>query len=309
VCVISSRSTIGVAIVPAVFALCAKCDVLVKDREDSLVAAFFKTLAEELDKIEGAAVAQTWHGSELPAELSGFACVVAFGKDATLARIRSSLPISTRLIPFGSKASFGYVGRDALASADGARNIAAGAARDLVLYDTEGCLSLHVLFVERGARIAPAEFAAMLAREADRAAVEFPFGTRSPESALKTAGARDLAAFRAAAGTGAVYSDRGASYLAVLDPPVAEPPPFLPRALGIHSVDDPAGAAAYLSRHAIPLEAAAVAGARPDIVAMAESSGVARIAAFGELQSPPLGGNHGGRPRIADFVRWITDET
>jgi len=26
------------------------------------------------------------------------------------------------------------------------------------------------------------------------------------------------------------------------------------------------------------------------------------------LQRPPLGGNHGGRARIADFITWITDE-
>ena len=45
VCIISSRTTIGVAIVPAVFALCAKCSVLVKDREDFLASAFFATVA------------------------------------------------------------------------------------------------------------------------------------------------------------------------------------------------------------------------------------------------------------------------
>jgi hypothetical protein len=37
--------------------------------------------------------------------------------------------------------------------------------------------------------------------------------------------------------------------------------------------------------------------------------GASRIARFGSLQIPQLGGFHGGRPRIADFVRWIVDET
>ena len=59
VCVVSSRTTIGVAIVPAVFALCAKCDVLVKDREDGLVRAFFSTLAEERAEFAEAARAQS----------------------------------------------------------------------------------------------------------------------------------------------------------------------------------------------------------------------------------------------------------
>jgi hypothetical protein len=60
VCIISSRTTIGVAMVPAIFALCAKCDVLVKDREDALVHAFFETLAEELDEFAVAARAMVW---------------------------------------------------------------------------------------------------------------------------------------------------------------------------------------------------------------------------------------------------------
>jgi hypothetical protein len=33
-----------------------------------------------------------------------------------------------------------------------------------------------------------------------------------------------------------------------------------------------------------------------------------RIAPFGTLQHPPLASPHGGRPRIAEFVRWVSDE-
>ncbi|MDP9016720.1 MAG: hypothetical protein M3N19_00170, partial [Candidatus Eremiobacteraeota bacterium] len=47
VCIISSRTTIGVALIPAIFALCAGCEVTVKDREDAFVGAFFETLYEE----------------------------------------------------------------------------------------------------------------------------------------------------------------------------------------------------------------------------------------------------------------------
>ncbi|HTA37788.1 MAG TPA: acyl-CoA reductase [Candidatus Acidoferrales bacterium] len=309
VCVVSSRTTIGVAIFPAVFALCAKCDVLVKDRDDGLVAAFFATLREELDEFETAARATAWDGERDGADLAAFDGVAAFGSDATLAQIRSGTSPAARFIPYGSKASAGYVGRDALATPAQARDVARGAARDLVLYETEGCLSLHALFVERGAVVAPDAFTALLAGEIARAEVEFPLGARSADANARLAQRRDLAAFRAASGSGAVYSDANASYLAVLDPPPSEPPAFLPRALGVHAVDGPAAAAAYLERHRLPLEAVAVAGARDDIVAMAVAAGAARIAAFGELQSPAVGGFHGGRPRIAEFVRWITDET
>jgi Acyl-CoA reductase (LuxC) len=309
VCIISSRTTIGVAIPAAVFALCAKCDVVVKDREDGLVAAFFATLAQELDEFAATAHAQIWDGERDAADLREFDGVVAFGSDDTLETIRTGISARARFVAFGSKASIGYIGRDALSSDAAARAVAEGAARDLVLYESEGCLSLHELFVERGGSVSYEAFGAILAAAIERAAVEFPLGLRSPGITAQLAHRRDLAAFRAASGTGAVYSDATASYMAVLDPPFSDPPAFLPRALGVRAVDGPDEAAEYIARHALPVEAFAIAGRRDDIARMAVATGIARIAPMGSLQSPPIGGFHGGRPRIAEFVRWVTDET
>jgi hypothetical protein len=308
VCVISSRTTIGVSILPACFALCAKCEVLVKDREDGLVRAFFTSLAEELDALREAARAQSWEGESDGVDLSQFDVVVAFGSDSALARIASGARSDARFIGFGSRASIGYVAREELSDEARAAEIASGAARDLVLYETEGCLSLHALFVERGGTIDAQRFAALLARAVERASIEFPPGTRDARASARIANARNLAAFRSAAGSGSVFSDERASYLAVLDPPVSEPPAFLPRALSIHAVDGPEEALAYLARHDVPVEAVALAGEREALRAMAIALGARRIARFGDLQRPILGGNHGGRPRIGEFVTWITDE-
>lgn len=309
VCVVSSRTTIGVAIVPAVFALCAKCDVLVKDREDGLVRSFFHSLRDELDEMIEAARAQHWQGESDSVDLASFDCVVAFGSDATLARIAEGIAMRSQFVGFGARASVGYIGRDALRDETAAREIAQGAARDLVLYETEGCLSLHALFVEREAPITPQQFSAILASAVERAAVEFPPGIRDARASARIATARNLAAFRSAGGSGSVFSDEHASYLAVLDPPANEPPAFLPRALAIHTVSTPADALGYLRRHGVPVEAIAIAGNRPDIEAAVVEMGANRIARFGDLQRPPITGNHGGRPRIAEFVRWTTCET
>jgi hypothetical protein len=308
VCVISSRTTIGVAVLPAVFALCAKCDVLVKDREDGLVRAFFSTLAEELDEFRASARAQSWTGEDEDAvDLAQFDVVVAFGNDATLARIAKASTPST-FIGYGSKATIGYVSRDALRDDDRAREIADGAARDLVLYETEGCLSLHALFIENGGEVAPQRFCELLAQAVERAAVEFPPGARDARATARIASARNLAAFRSAIGRGAVFSDEGASYLAVLDPPQSEPPAFLPRALCVHTVDGPSDAITYVHRHELPIEAVAVASPAQAVIDMALAVGASRIAPFGELQRPPASGNHGGRARIGDFVRWVSLE-
>jgi hypothetical protein len=32
------------------------------------------------------------------------------------------------------------------------------------------------------------------------------------------------------------------------------------------------------------------------------------VARLGEMQAPPVGGHHGGAPRVSDFVRWIDRE-
>jgi hypothetical protein len=291
VCVISSRTTIGVALPAAIFALCAKCDVLVKDREDSLIAGFFETLYEEDERFRTAARAETWSSAEneIP-DLRSFDAVVAFGRDETLEHIRNALNPDARFAGFGSRASAGYVTREALSDASAAEIIARGAARDLVLYETEGCLSLHVLFVENGGRVSVAEFSTMLEKEIETANVEFPRGTAAGNHGARVAQARALAAFRSAVSVPA---------------PTLEAPQFLPRVLGAIAVDDPAQALEYLQRHDVPLEGFAIAGDRDDVTALAIAAGAVRLSRFGELQHPPLHGNHGGRQRIGDFVKWI----
>jgi len=308
VCVVSSRTTIGVALPAAIFALAAKCDVVVKDREDRLVEAFFGTLAAEHAAFAAAARAQTWSGAHDARDLSAFEAVVAYGRDETLARIRERCAPEARFFGFGSRASAGYVAREALGSEAQTRAVAEGAARDLALYESEGCLSLHALFVERGGAVPPERFAELLAAALERAHVEFPVGERSDSARARLGSARALAAFRAAGGSGAVYSDAEARHLVVLDPPASEPPLLLPRALNLHPVDGTAEALSYLALHGIALEALAASGKRADIVKMALDAGASRIAAFGSLQSPAMEGNHGGRLRVAPYVRWITSD-
>jgi hypothetical protein len=290
VCVISSRTTIGVALPAAVFALCAKCDVLVKDREDSLISAFFETLHEECEEFRSAARAELWNSSEDAApDLDSFDAVVAFGKTGTLATIRAALRPEARFIAFGSRASAGYISREALSAVAAAKDIGAGAARDIVLYETEGCLSLHVLFVEDGGAVNAAEFTALLEKEIAILNVEFPRAAAAVRRA-DVAHGRALAAFRqATAGT------------SLLD----APPPFLPRLPNVIAVSDPAEALRYIRLHGLLLEGFAIAGNRPDIMKLAVEAGAVRLSGFGKLQDPPLYGNHGGRPRIGEFVKWI----
>ncbi|MGA8097384.1 MAG: hypothetical protein WB810_01860, partial [Candidatus Cybelea sp.] len=125
-------------------------------------------------------------------------------------------------------------------------------------------------------------------------------------TALQIAARRDLAAFRGAAERAAF--DRTSSYLTVLDPPFDEPPLFLPRAIGIRAVERVDEVAEYFEHHGVSIEALAVTESRPDLIELATRLRVARVAKLGTLQAPPAGAFHGGRPRIAEFVRWVGNE-
>ena len=307
VTIVSSDTTIGVAIPALVFALCAKATVTVKDRDDRLVAAFAETITSERPELRAAMCVETWSGADEAASrahLSSAATVVAYGGDETLSAMRALLRPQARFIPFGHRTSAGYAAREALTELATARACANGFAADALLYDGEGCLSLHAAFVERGGAVTPAQFAALVARACDEVAVEFPAGYRERDAGV--VGYLRAAEFRAAQGSGEVFPGKTAPHVTVLDPPRDEPPPLLRRTLALYAVDEPAEALALLHRHGIALEAiAAHLPARPDVEALVLASGAARLAAPGTLQRPPLGGEHGGVGRILPFVRAI----
>ncbi len=305
--IISSRTTVGVAIVPAIFAACAKCEIRVKDREDFLVAAFFDTVIEEVPHLQGTLSAGPWNGEADARRLSDCDALVAFGSDATLERVARELPRSTKFIGYGSRASAGYVTREALTDEASAHAIARRIAHDVVLYDTQGCLSLHVLFVEPQEHTSIVKFANFVAEAIDAIGSDFPVSRRDEQRQAHLAMARDEAAF--ASPPESVYSDSESSFLVLVDTSGDRPPPFVARSVAICEVSTPAQASHYLQRHGITLEGFAVADRRPDVLETALHLGVCRITQLGMLQHPPLGEFHGGRPRIAEFVRWVTDET
>jgi hypothetical protein len=301
--VISSDTTIGVALVPALFALCAKSPVVVKDRSDALIAAFFETLAEEDPAFASAAVARPWTGGEDPGEERLFATadtVVAFGRDETLRAVRARCGVDTRFVPFGHRASIGRLTAAAVATLT--PQVADAIARDALLYDGEGCLSLHALFVEADdaglERVADA-----LAPACERVLLEFPPGVRSAARLAAAGSYRRLAAFRAASGGGRVVRVNDATL--VVGASADDPPPFLPGIIPLVQVDGDDDVAAYTARHRLPVQALGAVDADLRDVALAERIGAVRVAPFGTMQDPPLSGHHGGAPRISDFIRWI----
>jgi hypothetical protein len=306
IAIVASDTTIGVAIPALVFALCAKATIRVKDRDDGLTRAFVETLGEELPDVRDAVAIDVWSGADDATAQRFFhdvGAAVAFGRDDALRAIRARLPVEAAFVGFGHRTSIAYVARESLADEQHARAAARAIARDVMLYDGDGCLSPHAIFCERGGAVDPRAFARTLGDACDEAAIEFP----ASESAFDPDAARyrDAARFRAAQGEGAVFGGTIAPHLIVLDPPRGALPPLLPRTAAVYAIEGPSDVMRFIASHALPLEGVAVSQPRADLDAFVRASGASRMCALGTLQRPPLGGDHGGAGRILPLVRAI----
>jgi Acyl-CoA reductase (LuxC) len=303
--IISSETTIGVALPHLLFALCAKAHVDVKDRDDLLLASFMQTVGEERPELATLAQIESWSGEDAARAVQHLAeadTVVAFGADSALRAIRAQLKPEARFEAFGRRISAGYVARETLGRESDALECARAAARDVLLYDGSGCLSLHVLFVERGGVIEPATFRKLMVRAFEALAIEFP--SAAPEDPQSLAYRRRLE-FAQTQHAGIDFA-AGAHVLVALDPWADEPPPLVRRVLPLYSVDGPGEALAFIERHRLPLEGfAACPAERADVRDVALRSGASRITRLGRLQAPPLAGNHGAKERVLPFVQAI----
>jgi hypothetical protein len=273
VTVVASDTTIGTAIPPLAFALCAKCRVIVQDRTDALVAAFAETLGEALPALRDAIEVQAWNeAGSTDADLGRAEVIIAFGDLATLRALRTACAPDATFVAFGRRASASYVARVEL---DGdLATLSAGIARDALVGAGDG--SPHVLFLEDADRDARGRFVRALTDACEAAAIEFPPGAAR----------------------------------IVLDAPGDVAPPFGAGTLPVVIVGGPDDAGAYVRRHALALHAITTSAATGDDAAaeLAVCLGAVRVAPFGALHAPPIAGHGGGRARIADFVRWIDRE-
>lgn len=114
------------------------------------ITAFYRSLPKELQQL-------CLFTTELSDSLLATAdCVIAIGSDHAIAAIHARLSPHQRFIPHGHKISFALIDRANTKNAQ-------LAAIDASLYNQQGCLSPHAIYVKQGAR----EFAPMLAKAMD----------------------------------------------------------------------------------------------------------------------------------------------
>jgi hypothetical protein len=234
--------------------------------------------------------------TELPDEwLARADAVVVFGNDATIAHFRSLARPEQRFIAHGHRASFGVVFEDADFSS------APLAARDASVFDQQGCLSPHVIYVAGSAR----EYAARLAAEMRAFHEREPRGPIALSEANAIRISREELAFRAAQGDGAAVweSEGSTAWTVAFETRAAFPRCPLNRFIFVKPL--PADLAAEL--HAIRPHLSC-AGIWPPTLENARTLaalGVSRICPLGKMQTPPWTWLQDGAQSLSPLVRWV----
>ncbi len=252
-----------------------------------------------------------WPGGEHPLEAALFDetdCVMAMGRDETLVQIRSRLPEGTRFLGHGHRVSFGYIHRDMLSRAM-ARDLAKKAAQDVATWNQLGCLSPQLFYLERNGAIRPEMFAEMLAEEIDILEQEEPRGDISMEDAAAISHRRDFYELRAA-NTGDVRqwkSEGCTSWTVVFEEEPLFASSCLNRFIHIKSVndfDEMLRVAEMVRGQVSTVGLAAPKNDAEEMVKAFAHWGVTRVCPIGQMQNPPMGWRHDGRPTLGDLVTW-----
>jgi hypothetical protein len=265
----------------------------------------------ELDHKAGACleVAQ-WKGGSEALEAALFAeadCVVATGSDAALAAIERRIPRPARFIGYGTRVSFGYITRDSLEKSAG--EVVQKAAVDITAWNQRGCLSPHVIYVEDGGSVTADAFAALLAGKLDAVEKTFPRGQLKARDSASIATRRSFYEVRAAHSP---ETKMWASLESTAWTIIFENDPLFQiscqnRFIYIKAVGglDQALQGAELVRDKISTIGLASAPMQTRELAQRLARwGARRICPLGQMQNPPLGWRHDGRPPLGDLVIW-----
>ncbi|HEX3716887.1 MAG TPA: acyl-CoA reductase [Verrucomicrobiae bacterium] len=234
-------------------------------------------------------------------------CVVATGSDETLAAISKNIPRTARFIGYGTRVSFGYVARESLGR--DAQAVVKRAATDVVAWNQCGCLSPHVFYVEEGGAINGENFADMLAKELQAFEETHPRGQLSAAEAASIARRRSFYEVRAAHSpdTKMWASNESTAWTVVLEADPKFQVSCLNRFIYVKTVTSVEQAlhGADLLRDKISTVGLAAGHDNTAELAMKFARlGAKRICPLGEMQRPPLGWRHDGRPALGDLVTW-----
>ena len=249
------------------------------------------------------ALAQRVHLSrELPqAWLEAADAAVLFGRDETIATLRAMLRPGIPVIEHGHRLSFAVVFDD-----PNFRSVN-GAARDGSLFDQQGCLSPHAIFVREKGTLTATAYARLLARAIARFEKHTPRGALTISEANSIRTLREETAFRAANGESLeLLASTDTAWTVIVDRSAHLPLSPGNRVISVKPL--PRDFPALLAPHHAHLSTCGIWPVNAANRDFAAAHGFARICAIGKMQQPPLDWHHDGQPVLAPLVRWVDCE-
>jgi len=287
----------------------------------SLPLVFVQGLEEEDPELAGNVAVLYWpvsEGRQTQAALRESDLVVAYGSDETMRWVRQHLPPETPLRAYRHRMGFGLVGRGALGGDVGpgpgedVRSTVRHAARSVALFDQKGCVSPHVFFVERGGRVEPEGWAALLGDAFRDLESVLPSGIPSVEEGVAIQHLRGAAELNEGMGVGVVHhGGKDGSWTVLFLPKGHVEPSCLNRTVRVIPVNQLEDALEILKEWAPYLQTVGVAGlgeGMPEVRESLARLGVSRISSLGEVPWPKPWWRHDGSGPLNDLVRWTDVE-
>lgn len=306
--IVLSGNVFHVAVEAMALGLLAKSACLVKtSRRDRFFPLWFANTLRAIDlRLAGALTVVHWRGGDQTIEQEAFRAadaVVVYGAAEAVASVRAHTPATARLIAHGPKVSFAVVSH---ACATGAT--AQAAAHDVAMFDQQGCVSPHVIYVLDSYQTAR-NFAAALATALEDVERTLPRGRLTAAETMQIWQVRSAAEFRPGV---EIFADQtSTAWTVIVDPD----PVFTLSCLNRVVYVKPLARLSLLPKLLQPvqpyLQTAGVAGDERLRIAVAEIAGplgVARVCPLGQMQHPPAEWRHDGRPRLLDLLRWTEVE-
>lgn len=297
----------GVAVTAAARSLLVRAATLAKTGVDEpLLPALFARALAGIDPGLGECLAITyWPGTQEDLNATAIEeadAVVVYGGEEPAASLQHMVKPGTRFVLHGPRISFGLVGRDA------DPGTADQVARATAIFDQHGCVSPHVVYVERGGDVSPEQFAAKVADALERVETELPRGTITPAEAAAIQQMRGGAEFRELGGTNVrVLAGTGTRFTVILDDDATFTPSCLNRTLWVKPVARLEDVAEHLRPFRRFLQSAALVGVGDRLHALAVQLarlGVVRITDFEQLPWPPVEWHHDGHGPLRELLRW-----
>lgn len=294
----------GAGVFGIVAALLAGVPSLVKPaaREPFLPTLIIESIRSLAPELRRAVAVATWRGGtdDLDgAALAAADVVLAYGRAATLDRIAAQAP--RRLLRFGPRISVALVARGAAH-----RATAAALARQVALYDQQGCLSPQIACVEEESPMATRRFAALVAEELARLELGLPGAPRDLAESAAVWRHVERQRWRAQEGAAVeTFGGENGRASVVCDRTADWPMSPLWRHLVMLPVPALATAATLLARLAGSVEAVGYAGPASglaDAAAVAATCGAHRLCPLERMQAPPFAWRQSGHPRLASFT-------